>query len=110
MATLSTERPTQTGDMMRLHFEISRQTRLGGAFVLALAQLAVVACDKMPLSAPTGSTVTVRAAETVLGTGGSTDVTAYVSEQAGTPVQNGTVVRFTTNLGRVDPTEVETRN
>jgi hypothetical protein len=94
--------------MMRLHFETSRQAPLAGAIVLALAQLAIVACDKMPLSAPTGSTVTVRAAETVLGTGGSTEVTAYVSEQAGTPVQNGTTVRFTTNLGRMEPAEVQT--
>lgn len=96
--------------MMRLHFEISRMARPGGALVLALAQLAVVACDKMPLSAPTGSTVSVRSAETVLGTGGSTEITAYVSEEAGTPVQNGTTVRFTTNLGRVDPPEAQTRN
>jgi len=96
--------------MMRLDFEISRQTRLGGALVLALAQLAVVACDKMPLAAPSGSTVTVRSAETVLPTGGSTDITAYVSEQAGTPVQNGTVVMFSTNLGRLEPAEVQTKN
>ena len=96
--------------MMPLDFEISRQTRLGGALVLALAQLAVVACDKMPLGAPTGSTVTVRSAETVLPTGGSTEVTAFVSEEAGTPVQNGTTVRFSTNLGRLEPSETQTRN
>jgi len=96
--------------MMRLDFEISRRTRLGGLAVLALAHLAVVACDKMPLGAPTGSTVTVRSAETVLPTGGSTEVTAFVSEEAGTPVQNGTTVRFSTNLGRLEPSETQTRN
>ena len=96
--------------MMRLDFDNSRQTRLGGALVLALVQLVVVSCDKMPLAAPTGSTVTVRAAETVLPTGGTTEITAFVSEEAGTPVQNGTVVRFSTNLGRLEPAETQTHN
>ena len=35
---------------------------------------------------------------------------AFVAEAGGTPVQNGTTVRFTTNLGRVDPVEAQTRN
>jgi hypothetical protein len=46
----------------------------------------------------------------VLPVGGSTQLTAEVIEQAGTPVQNGTTVRFTTTLGRVDPAEAQTRN
>jgi adhesin/invasin len=33
-----------------------------------------------------------------------------VLEQGGTPVQNGTTVRFQTNLGRVEPVEAQTRN
>ena len=41
---------------------------------------------------------------------GVTEISAYVIEQAGTAVQNGTSVRFTTSLGRVDPVEVETHN
>ncbi|MBI3048347.1 MAG: Ig-like domain-containing protein, partial [Acidobacteria bacterium] len=46
----------------------------------------------------------------MLPTGGSTEVTASVVEEAGTPVQNGTTVRFSASLGRVDPVEVQTRN
>ena len=64
----------------------------------------------MPLTAPTGSAVTVTVANSFVPTGGSTEVTAFVSESGGTPVQNGTTVRFTTNLGRLDPVEVQTRN
>jgi PKD repeat protein len=80
-----------------------------------LASLVVVAaglaaCDKAPLLAPTNSTISVSATTRTLPLGGSTEVSAYVIESAGTPVQNGTTVRFTTNLGRVDPIEVETRN
>jgi plastocyanin len=46
----------------------------------------------------------------VLPVGGSTQLTAEVIEQAGTPVQNGTTVRFFTSLGRVEPAEAQTRN
>lgn len=77
---------------------------------MALAQLAVSACDKMPLVAPTASTVTVTSGALVLPAGGSTEVSAFVAESGGTPVQNGTAVRFATNLGRVDPVEAQTRN
>jgi len=81
-----------------------------GALLLGLTALLAAGCDKVPLTAPTQSTVTVSAASKVLPLGGTAEVSAYVAEQAGTPVQNGTVVRFTTNLGRVDPVEVQTRN
>jgi hypothetical protein len=90
--------------------DVRSSARLAGIAALALTQLAVIACDRMPLLAPTQSTVTVTSATLVLPAGGSTDVTAFVAEQSGTPVQNGTVVRFTTNLGRVDPVETQTRN
>jgi hypothetical protein len=37
-------------------------------------------------------------------------VTAIVAESGGTPVQNGTSVRFSTTLGRIDPAEVQTKD
>jgi hypothetical protein len=75
-----------------------------------LAMLVAISCDRVPLLAPTNSTVTLDAGSRVLETGGSTSVSATVIEQAGTPVQNGTTVRFSTTLGRVDPAEAQTRN
>jgi len=66
-----------------------------------LALAATVACD--PLVAPVASTISVSATNTVVVPGGSTEVFAEVIEEAGTPVHNGTVVRFSTTLGRVDP-------
>ena len=77
---------------------------------LLIATVFVTGCDRMQLLAPTNSSVTVTAPATVLPVGGTTEVTAVVLESAGTPVQNGTTVRFTTTLGRVDPVEVQTRN
>jgi hypothetical protein len=75
-----------------------------------LAALATVGCDKVQLTAPASSTITLTAPTRTLPTGGTAELSAMVLEQGGTPVQNGTTVRFTTNLGRVDPAETQTRN
>jgi len=78
-----------------------------GLVVLAMA---AVACDKAQLLAPTNSTLSVSADAVVIPSTGSTSVSAMVLEQAGTPVHNGTTVRFTTTLGRVEPAEAQTVN
>jgi len=75
-----------------------------------LVALAGVSCDRVPLLAPTNSTVTISAQTHVVPIGGTTEVSAMVIESSGTPVQNGTTVRFTTTLGRVDPVEAQTKN
>jgi hypothetical protein len=84
-----------------------RRFSLGCAAVLILA---AAACDTVPLTAPTGSAVTISAASNFVPTGGTTEITAFVFESGGTPVQNGTTVRFTTNLGSLNPAEAQTRN
>lgn len=75
-----------------------------------LAWALACACDKVPLLAPTGSTITLSAPMRSLPAGGSTEITAYVVESSGTPVQNGTTVRFTATLGTLNPAEAQTRN
>lgn len=79
---------------------------LHAAALLALASLS--ACDKVPLMAPTGTTITLYANSTVMPVNGSVEITATVIESAGTPVQNGTVVTFLTTLGSIDPVEART--
>jgi len=64
----------------------------------------------MPLLAPSASTITVFAANSVVGINESVSITAVVLESGGTPVQNGTVVTFATTLGTMDPVEVRTAN
>jgi hypothetical protein len=76
----------------------------------ALIALVAIACDTVPLTAPTGSSVTISTANSIVPIGGTTEVTAFVLEGSGTAVQNGTTVRFTTNLGRMEPIEAQTRN
>jgi len=97
-------------------------------------------CDKVPLLAPTGSVITLFATATTVPSNGSMEIVATVIEQgqstaapttpttpgqtpttpttptssssqgAGTPVHNGTVVTFTTTIGRVEPAEARTNN
>ena len=79
------------------------------ALAIVLAML-LTACDKVPLMAPTGSTVTLSANSSTVPTNGTVGLTAFVTESSGTPVQNGTSVRFTTTLGTITPTDAQTSN
>src|SRR4029453_1995150 len=94
-------------------------------------------CDKVPLLAPTGSVITLFGTATTVPSNGSMEIVATVIEQgstsatttppaggaatptaptsssspgAGTPVHNGTVVTFTTTIGRIEPAEARTNN
>ncbi len=75
-----------------------------------LAALALSGCDKVPLLAPTNTTIRLIVGLGVLPIAGSTEITAIVIESAGTPVQNGTAVTFTSTLGTVEPREARTTN
>lgn len=88
------------------------EVHVGRVRIAALLLAAAVAagCEKAQLLAPTNSTITVSAAARILPLGGTTQITATLLEQGGTPVQNGTTVRFSTTLGSVDPVEAQTRN
>jgi hypothetical protein len=95
------------------------------------------ACDKVPLLAPSGTVITLFPTATNVPANGSIDIVATVIENgvastptqppangeggtptqgssstagAGTPVQNGTLISFTTTLGRIEPTEARTHN
>ncbi len=102
------------------------------AFLALAAALGTSACDKMPLVAPTGTVITLFANSTVLPVDGSIEITAVAIEGGaaatttsggtgttagataaaaqGTPVHNGTVISFTTTLGRIEPQEARTHN
>jgi len=79
------------------------------ALAIVLAVL-VTGCNKVPLLAPSGSAITLSANSSTVPTNGTVGLTAFVLESSGTPVQNGTTVRFTTTLGTVNPTEAQTTN
>lgn len=113
--------------------------RPGTLLALALIALLpfVPACDKVPLLAPSGTVITLFPVSNSLALNSETEIVATVIEQgtatappanggngngngtatppssttgSGTPVQNGTLVTFTTTLGRIEPTEARTSN
>jgi len=90
-----------------IHDPASSASRLLAA-VLSLAALVTVACEKVPLLAPTGSTITLTSATTALPVNGTSDLIATILESAGTPPHSGTLVTFTTSLGSVEPSEART--
>ncbi len=90
-----------------------------------LSGLSGAACNRVPLTAPSGTSITLIASTNTLPVNGSTDVTAVLIEGGqstnggnnggttvtpgvGTPVQNGTHVIFTTTLGRMEPADAQT--
>jgi adhesin/invasin len=79
------------------------------AWVLpVLALLGLAACDKVPLTSPTGSTITLSVSQTTVPVNGTIEVTAAVVEAGGTAVHDGTSVTFTGGLGVFSPIEAET--
>jgi hypothetical protein len=119
---------------------VTHTTRLAAAALtvalMAILSFAA-ACDKVPLLAPTGSVISLFASSNTVPLNSEIEVIANVIEQgvttptspttgttggtptttttsttagAGTPVQNGTLVSFTTTIGRVEPSEARTNN
>ena len=91
----------------------------------ALLPLVVSSCDKVPLLAPTGTVINLFAGSNSVSLNSEVDITATAIENgadvgtgtgsttrsgAGTPVQNGTVISFTTTIGRIEPSEGRTHN
>src|ERR1044072_5514336 len=109
--------------LLRTFMVTQRTSLLALAFAaLSLAAL-VVACNKVPLLAPTGRVIAplpsagdgeVTIVATVIENGtaqsGSGLSGATTRAAAGTPVQNGTLVTFTTTIGQIQPSEATTHN
>lgn len=70
----------------------------------------VQGCKNLPLLAPTESTIIVVVSDPVIPVDGESVITAVVTESVGTPVQNGTLVTFSTTLGTVNPQESQTQD
>src|ERR1700682_4202494 len=77
-------------------------------FLVCAAPLLAAACEKVPLLAPTGSTITMTTATNALPINGTATIVAQVLESAGTPPHSGTTVRFTTSLGTIEPADAQT--
>jgi hypothetical protein len=108
-----------------------RSAIIGLLSLIALPFALLAACDKVPLLAPTGtvislipvttSGVSLNSEVTIIATviengtasagAGSGSGTVTTSRAgAGTPVQNGTLISFTTTIGHIEPSEARTHN
>jgi len=65
-------------------------------------------CERVPLLAPTGSTMTLTASATALSLNTTAVLTAQVIEASGQPPHSGTHIVFTTSLGSIQPPEADT--
>ena len=70
----------------------------------------VVACDRVPLTSPTGSTISLSIDKSILPINGQPPSRRWLPRISGTPVHNGTTVTFQSSLGRTDPIEAQTVN
>src|SRR4029453_3869005 len=73
-----------------------------------VASIVALACDKVPLLAPTQSTITLTSSTTRAPLNSEVELIATVQEQSGSPVHDGTLVTFSTSLGTLAPSEVTT--
>jgi PKD repeat protein len=85
-------------------------TSAGVCAAVAALALSAFACDKVPLLAPSASTITLSSNLTTVQANGVAEIRATVLESSGTPVQNGTTVTFTATLGAVAPVDARTVN
>src|SRR5438067_542045 len=76
--------------------------------LVAVISALAAACEKVPLLAPTGSTITLTSSTPVLSANGTAQIVAQVIESAGTPPHSGTHITFTTSLGTIQPSDAET--
>ena len=85
-------------------------TRLSRRLVTLVMLGAVwsTACQKVPLLAPSGSTIVLTASNNAVAANGSVSLIAQVLEPAGTPPHPGTHVTFTTTLGAIEPADATT--
>lgn len=73
------------------------------SFLLSLALLLPLGCDKASPVAPSGSTIALSASPAQIpSASGTSTITAVVLRSNGTPVNPGTQIRFSTTLGTID--------
>jgi hypothetical protein len=82
--------------------------RLSPVLAAVALMAAAASCEKVPLLAPSGSSITLTTASSVLSANGTTQIIAQVIEASGTPPHSGTHITFTTSLGTVQPSDAET--
>ena len=93
--------------LIRILFQVVKMRFLLWAFLVA-GLLVAPACDKASPVAPVGTTITLSVNPTRIEVTGKATVTAIVRRENGSPVNPGTIVNFSTTLGKLDPDDAPT--
>lgn len=88
-----------------------RSALIAWPLLALLPCLILMHCDLVDPVAPEGATMTLYANPTTISIiGGVSEITAIITETDGYPVSDGTVIRMVSDLGRLEHTEMTTRN
>lgn len=78
--------------------------------LLGLIIFAIVNCDQVDFTAPTGATLSISVQPPTVANNGNANVTVVGTRANGAPLPDETVIQFTTNLGSISPNPVKTNN
>ena len=78
--------------------------------LLGLIIFAIVNCDQVDFTAPTGSTLSISVQPPTVANNGNANITVVGTRANGAPLPDETVIQFTTNLGSISPNPVKTDN
>jgi hypothetical protein len=80
--------------------------RAASSLLLLLSLLPVTGCDKVAPTAPTGTILTASANPSQVGANGSSTITIVGRKPDGTPLNEGTEIRLSVDIGTINPTAV----
>lgn len=78
--------------------------------LLGLIIFAIVNCDQVDFTAPTGATLSISVQPPSVANNGNANITVVGTRANGAPLPDETVIQFTTNLGSISPNPVKTNN
>lgn len=89
----------------KLVMKIARRLLLLGLIIFA-----IVNCDQVDFTAPTGSTLSISVQPPSVANNGNANITVVGTRSNGAPLPDETIIQFTTNLGSISPNPVKTDN
>jgi chitodextrinase len=91
--------------------DVPSSLALGGWLGAAALTLTVIACGQVDFTAPAGSILQIFVKpEWVPANGGTATVTVLGFRSTGAPLPDGTLITFTTTLGRIEPPSAKTKD
>ncbi len=78
--------------------------------LVCLIAFAVVSCDQVDFTAPTGATLAISVQPPTVANNGTANIIVVGTRSTGAPLPDETVIQFTTNLGSISPNPAKTKD